>query len=186
MEKLIKPILLTGLKHCGKSSSGSLLSEHFNSCFIDLDDEVERIYSEQFGERLSPREIYKTRGRDTFQQMELLASERLASGSAAAPLISAAGGGICDNIPAVNILKANFLFVYIDEKAELLYERIIKNGIPAFLSKDNPYEDFLVLYKKRSKEYNKLSNIHIIAGGRSTGAVANEIINKLMEDGYAG
>lgn len=183
---LKKAVLLTGMKHCGKSSTARLIASHFTRPFIDIDDKAEELYFAATGERLSSREIYKRFGRNMFMTYELKASELVSRKADRGVLVAAAGGGICDNDRALEILKDNFIFIYIEEIAELLYERIIKKGVPAFLSDQNPYDDFLKLYSKRSTIYEKLCNIHISGGGRSTKAVADEIIERLMEDGYAG
>ena len=186
MENILKSLLLTGIKHCGKSSTARLLSEHFSSVYHDIDDIAEQIFLEEYGKKLSSREIFSAYGRQTFQEMEHKASKRLLDTASKAPMAAAAGGGFCDNKPAVDTLMDKFIIIYIDEDADILYERIIKNGLPAFLSGESPYEDFLELYKKRTVKYNSICNIHISAGGRSVRKIADEIISKLTEEGYAG
>ena len=163
-----------------------MLSNFFSAAFTDIDDTAEEIYFNETCERLSSREIYKRGGRELFMSFELKASKLITLRTAEAPQIAAAGGGICDNLPAIEILKKNFIIFYIDEDADILYDRIIRKGIPAFLSAGKPYDDFMKLYDKRSTNYEKLCNIRISGGGRSTKAIAGEIITKLREDGYAG
>ncbi|MDC7127357.1 MAG: shikimate kinase [Spirochaetales bacterium] len=184
MRNLLKPVLITGMKHCGKSSVGKQLSEIFNISFYDMDSLLEDIYQKENSKKLSSREIYKE-GRDVFQNYEKISAEKLSLKSENSILVSAAGGGLCDNEKAVKILKPSFLFIYIEEKADILFERIIAKGIPAFLSPENPYKDFLELYKKRTNIYNSLSDIKISACGKNIPELCVLTANKLVEEDYA-
>ncbi|MDC7227307.1 MAG: shikimate kinase [Spirochaetales bacterium] len=185
MSKLYNSVIITGLKHCGKSSTAALLSSYFSVPFFDTDDEAEQIYYDENRENLNSREIYRRNGRTVFEDYELKAAVKIKDRADKSSIIAAAGGGICDNIEAIAVLRNSFMFIYIKEEADILYERIIRKGIPAFLSKTSPYKDFLDLYKKRSTIYDKLCNICIKAEGRSTRQIGDEIIEKLMEEGHA-
>lgn len=163
--------------------TGRILAESLSTVLSDLDDITEEIFFREEDERLSSRKIYR-RDPELFQSFELKAAVELSSSSV--PIIAAAGGGICDNTAAVDRLKNSFIFVYIEEDAEVLYKRIIKGGIPAFLSEDQPLEDFISLYKTRTEKYDRLCNIKITAAGRTAEAISRELLQMLRRDGYAG
>ena len=57
-------IILLGIKHCGKSTLGNLLSKQFHCPFFDTDD----VITEMTG--LSPRQIYQEQGPQAFMEAE--------------------------------------------------------------------------------------------------------------------
>lgn len=168
------------MKHSGKSTAGRIIAEKLSTVFIDMDDAIEELFSADSGEKIGARDIYR-KGRDIFQNYELAAAETIAGKTGI--FIAAAGGGICDNPVACSKLSG-FIWIYIDESPKLLFERIIRGGIPAFLTSTDPYNDFIALYNRRTAFYDKLCNIKITAGGRSPSNICSEIIEKLMEAGY--
>ena len=64
-------IILLGIKHCGKSTQGRLLSKHFDCSFFDTDDEVTALTGK------TPREIYTEQGKEAFLEAERNACVRL-------------------------------------------------------------------------------------------------------------
>lgn len=178
-------MLITGLKHSGKTSTGRLLAGKFGTSLIDTDDLLEEIYRVETGYNLSSRDIYR-KGRDLFQNFEASAAEKAALAAKEDNIVCSAGGGICENGRALEFLTETFTVVYISEIVEILYKRIIKNGIPAFLSEENPFEDFNLIYKTRDTKYDKICDIKIEAAGRSISEICLKIIEKLTEEGYAG
>ncbi|MBI9105808.1 MAG: shikimate kinase [Spirochaetales bacterium] len=178
----ITRILITGMKHSGKSTAGRSAAETLGADFLDMDDLIEDLFLKDTGERLNPREIYQ-RGRDIFQNLEYKAADLLSRRNGS--FFAASGGGICDNEAACVRLE-NFIWVYIEEDPVILFERIKNGGIPAFLTSEDPYGEFLNLYKHRSALYKKLCNIRITAGGRRPPEICSEIIKKLKEGGYGG
>ncbi len=174
------PILITGMKHSGKSTARRIIADELATDFTDLDDTIEQLYSAGTGRILSTREIYRL-GKSIFQDYEVKAAETLARRRGI--FTAAAGGGICDNASACARLR-EFTWVYIDENPRLLFERIIRGGIPAFLDPEDPFSDFIKVYDRRTAIYDKLCNIKITAGGRGPADICVEIIEKLTEAGY--
>ena len=168
------------MKHSGKSSLAALAAKALRTSFFDMDDLLKELYRSENGEDLSSRQIYR-RGREIFMSWELKAARVLAGREGF--FIAAAGGGICENDGACDVLK-DFTWVYIDEKAEVLFDRIKRGGIPPFLSAEDPYNDFLRLYRNRTSIYDKLCNIRVQADGRKPDQICAEIIDRLTEAGY--
>ncbi len=179
-----KSLLLTGMKHCGKSTLGKMLSKELSLPFTDIDLILENIYFKETGEKSDSRGIYR-KGRSLFQEYEYKASQECVSTAAESSIICAAGGGICDNPKAVEILGKSFYIIYIYEEAEILYNRIIKKGIPAFLSGNNPFDEFKHLFETRTSIYDKISDMKIISKRRSATEICSEIIKQLEETDYA-
>ena len=178
-------IVIAGLKHCGKSSAGRILASSFSVPFFDTDDLLEEIYSLKNSQRLSARDIYR-KGKDVFQAYELRAAEKAVEEGSGQNIICSAGGGLSDNKPALKKFSDYFIFIYIYETPEILFERIIKNGVPAFLSPDKPFEDFKRIYVTRDAIYDKISDIKITAEGKSVPEICSLITKRLTEEGYAG
>jgi shikimate kinase len=165
---------LTGIKHSGKSTLGSLLAAEIGCLFVDLDEQIENLFSAGEREKRPVREIYRRYGRRVFQDYEYRAAESIASAWETNPgtsLVAAAGGGIIDNPDACKALKPPALIIYLEEEAELLYERIIRNGIPPFLSGEDPRRDFLALYERRSSAYRDYADLTLALEGRTIEAV---------------
>ena len=184
MKELNRSILITGLKHCGKSSSGRCLAELYSTPFVDVDDIAEEIFAEENKLKLSSREIYR-RGREVFQEYEYKASNKISADAEKYRLVCSAGGGICDNSRALKSFTENFCIIFISEKPEILYERIIRNGIPAFLSAEHPYKDFIGIYETRNLIYDKINDIKITAEGKPVSKICRLISERLLEEGYA-
>lgn len=180
MKRPARSIILCGIKHCGKSTQGKRIASALGLDFYDTDD----LILEQCG--MDARALYKSQGKDAFIAAELRACEFLRdklSGKGTQAVI-ATGGGICQNDPAMQILKALGLIVYleIDEKsaagrivreARFLPDGTIQN-LPAYIAAKNPRDEsqaraiFHDFYEERTKKYRSLADITVqMQGSRS-------------------
>ncbi len=167
----MRSVILMGIKHCGKSTQGRLLSKKLSLPFFDTDTLIEEATGK------SPRQIYNECGADAFKKAELEACEKLsdelcAKGTSA---VIATGGGICTNPGAVEKLKAlgRCVFLIADEK--LAADRIVREvvtkedgeltNLPAYIACKNPssilevrkiFHDF---YVERTKLYSRIADI---------------------------
>ncbi|MBQ0052730.1 MAG: hypothetical protein KBT11_11810 [Treponema sp.] len=164
-------IILLGIKHCGKSTQGKLLSKHFGCPFFDTDDEVTALTGK------SPREIYTEQGKDAFLEAEKNACQALAEKIGAEKCIIATGGGICNNQPALDALHKIGKFIFLNSDEETACNRIIREiqyeadgsmkNLPAYIAKENPSDItdvrkiFHNFYIERQKIYKSLSDIEI-------------------------
>ncbi|MAG13073.1 MAG: hypothetical protein CMN78_00570 [Spirochaetales bacterium] len=171
-----------GMKHSGKSTLSRMLAWHMKGKYRDLDTLVEAEYRSD--RTLTCREIYRQHGREFFQGLEQLAAERLAEDLSRGNVAAALGGGTIDNERALRPLSGLGVFVYLQETADVLYERIAKGGVPAFLDNENPYEDFILLYNRRTPRYEELSEIIVRLDGGGTEASFALLIKTLEENHY--
>ena len=196
MKRPARSIILCGIKHCGKSTLGKMLAAALGLDFYDTDD----LIYEQTG--MDARAIYKSQGKDAFMAAELKACEYLqellsapneasqAQNAAAAKpkcAVIATGGGICQNEPAIAILKKLGTIVYLEvpeitaagrivREARFLPDGTIQN-LPAYIANKNPagqkevraiFHDF---YMERTKKYRSLADITVqMQGSRSENA----------------
>ena len=164
-----RPIILLGIKHSGKSTQGRLLSQHFNCQFIDIDDEITKLTGK------SPREIYTEKGASGFLMAEEAACTQVAREIKPGEMVViSTGGGICDNAPALNILRqiGDFLLIKVPEK--IAADRIIRKAtqnedgswenLPAYIAKENPENEAQVrklfhgFYEERSATYEQIAD----------------------------
>lgn len=172
-------LILTGIKHCGKSTQSKFLGAHFSCPTFDTDDFVKKV-SGKF-----PREIYSTEGQEAFKKAESLACQKIISiiknskkeSKFDVKAVIATGGGICENAAAVQILKAEGKFIFLDSGEKTAADRIVneaefdENGdfvnLPAYIAKKNPANEddirriFHEFYVDRVKKYSALADFTV-------------------------
>ena len=188
MKKPARSIILCGIKHCGKSTQGKRLATALGLDFYDTDD----LIFEQTG--MDARAIYKSQGKDAFMAAELKACEYLQEllsapnetsqaqvAVAAKSAVIATGGGICQNEPAIAILKKLGTIVYLEvpeitaagrivREARFLPDGTIQN-LPAYIANKNPADQkevraiFHDFYMERTKKYRSLADASVQAQG---------------------
>ena len=200
-----RPIILCGIKHCGKSTQAKLLAAAIGAAIYDTDD----IILQRTG--MDARTLYKSQGKDAFMQAELEACQYLrdilngeqsqAQNARAAstahnfsqakdaggdknPLqaqkaaaVIATGGGICQNAPAMDILKTLGSVVYLEIDEKSAADRIIREArflpdgtiqnLPAYIADKNPADEsqaraiFHDFYVERTKKYRSLADVTV-------------------------
>ena len=172
-------IILLGIKHCGKSTLGNLLSKQLHCPFFDTDD----VITEMTG--LSPRQIYQDQGPQAFMEAETKACKYLVSYLSAMgekEYVIATGGGICNNKEALKALESLGFFIFLEVPEAVATDRIIQEiewedgmmkNLPAYIAKENPVttEDvariFSGFYQQRTKRYRQLAQITCPLQGES-------------------
>jgi shikimate kinase len=166
-------ILLTGPKHSGKTEAGRALAASGGRTFVDVDELVEKRTGK------TPRTLFKE-GPEVFRKAEAEAlAEILQAGGAT---VAAAGGGLIDNLKALELLKRSPApcIVYLEVSAETAWNRIVKTAaggeLPPFLNTENPRETHRELHQRRARAYRAMAGIIVNAGDKSPGAIAEEIL----------
>lgn len=168
-------IVLIGFKNVGKSIIAKHLAQQLDIPCIDLDSQIERLYENQFNQKLSCREIAKKIGMNDFRTIE---HHALKSAINSKPAVISLGGGTPLSIENQQLLQP-FVRIYITAPRGIVYERILMNGRPAFFNQEEPILDtFNRLWNERKKIYQKLKNFTIANNGSIDDAV-NKIIKKL-------
>lgn len=188
MKRPARSIILCGIKHCGKSTQGKRIASALGLDFYDTDD----LIFEQTG--MDARAIYKSQGKDAFMAAELKACEYLQellsapneasqgqNAAAAKSAVIATGGGICQNEPAIAILKKLGTIVYLEvpeitaagrivREARFLPDGTIQN-LPAYIANKNPADQkevraiFHDFYLERTQKYRSLADASVQAQG---------------------
>lgn len=184
----MKSIVLMGIKHCGKSTQGKLVSQKLGLDFYDTDDVV----TEMTGK--TPREIYTQEGQEGFMQAEKNACEFIRSKVVGkeSRVVIATGGGICNNPDAIEILKTFGTLVFLEVEEKIAAARVLReikvddkgnlSNMPAYIAKKNPrtLEDagniFSEFFEERVKIYKSIADVFIDVSGSSKTENASRII----------
>ena len=178
-------IYIIGMKHSGKTTVGRLVAGELSLPFIDLDNVILSVVDrEKNGIFDSCRTVYSTFGGDYFRKVEAEAAGIVAANGETA--VCALGGGTVENTAARAHLRGTGCFVYLRESPDVLYPRVIRGGIPAFLDGEDPYSDFIRLCGIRERSYEKTADITITGLGRTPEDLAREAAEKIREEGYVG
>ena len=209
MKTPARSIILCGIKHCGKSTLGKMLAAALGLDFYDTDDliseqtgmDARAIYKSQgkdafmaaelkaceyLQELLSaPNETSQAQNAAAFGQQKKRGasdnSSQAKEAAAAKSAVIATGGGICQNEPAIAILKKLGTIVYLEvpeitaagrivREARFLPDGTIQN-LPAYIANKNPADQkevraiFHDFYMERTKKYRSLADITVQAQG---------------------
>lgn len=185
-------IILMGIKHCGKTTQGRIISKKLSVPFFDTDDVV----FEMTGK--TPRQIYTELGNEGFQEAEEKACSFLLekiNSSAEKNAVIATGGGICENKKALDVLKKIGTFVFLKTPERIASFRVLREisvaqdgtllNVPAFIAKKNPrsvadakkiFHDFFI---ERECIYEQLADVVIDMSSSSKEANAAKIIESV-------
>lgn len=149
-------IILIGFKNTGKSTVGRLLAQKLDYPFFDSDKEIESFFYKTHQKKYNCREIMQHYGADFFKEMETTTVKTLASQP---PSVIAMGGGT--PLQAENqALIAPHIIIHITAPPDIVFERIMKNGPPAFFPPEiDPRVTFDQLWEERNKIYHQLTSI---------------------------
>ena len=168
-------IILAGIKHSGKSTIGWNLSSHLNLYFADLDDLILRD-TEKYE---TVRQLYRELGAEGFQKQEKESLKLFLQTYENKSFVLSLGGGTIENKSAIDMLdKADVQTYFLDADLSVLYNRIIKGGIPPFLEGDNPLTEFKAMYQKRTALYAGWADFRI----DTRGLTALEVTSKILDE----
>ncbi len=143
-------IVLIGPKCTGKTIKGKKIAQRLDINFFDTDKVLEEIYENNSDNKLSCREIYKKEGKDFFRKLEKKACLSLDRRNWS--VISTGGSAFLD--PEIRrALRKDSIVILLTADSKILWDRIIKKGIPAYLKDENdPYNSF----KERKNYYEEV------------------------------
>ena len=163
-------IYLIGMMGSGKSTVGKDLSKKLNMGFVDIDDDIEKIYDMKISE------IFNDFGERKFRKME---SAYFIEISKQQNNIFSTGGGIILQKENRNVLENNGLTFLLEANCQILLDRIAKIKNRPLLSKSNPLNDMLSIWEQRKGYYYDSSHQIINTAKLSIDDVVNQIIKQL-------
>lgn len=168
-EGINKSIVLLGCKHCGKSTQGKLLAEKLGVQFFDTDE----VLAELKG--MDARRYYRDYGVGAFTLAEEEACREIIKKAGNEKVVIATGGGICDNPPALEVLRECGTFVFLRLELKHSVDRILAKvqepmpgvfkNVPAYVLNENPksrndiQEILMRKYSDRYRQYQVLADV---------------------------
>jgi shikimate kinase len=179
-------ILLTGMKHTGKSSHGRALARALSLPFLDLDDLILQLYHSRGGSAARIRELYRQEGKGHFMALETEAAEKCINVGGSS--VVATGGGIADNKPALWAFRhssAAFFFIHLSLPEKILFQRICNGGLPPFLEGEGgekgAQQRFHQLYVRRESLYRQQADLVIELDNKPLEENSSVIIEAAIE-----
>lgn len=171
-------IILCGFKNCGKTTTGRKLGERLRRRFLDIDEKIFELYLKDSNQakvkpELKIAEIFNSLGEEKFRLLEKKAVEQaiLLKDS-----IIATGGGTFLHLENALSLQASGMIVYLKMPKVALYERMLKNTLPAFLDKNALSLSFEKMYNERKKIFLDWSDHTVEVFERSLENIVEEIV----------
>lgn len=173
-------IVLIGFKHVGKTVIGKNLAKALKMAFIDLDQQIEGLYTIKFNKRLTCRQIVNNHGQDFFRKLE---KEALKEVMVQKPAIISLGGGTLVDCENQNLVKSNFI-IHITSPRGIVFERIQMSGRPGYFDpKENLIDSFNRLWDERIKIYENICHFSIANDGSIDDALCKIITKMNLDEG---
>ena len=161
------------MKGCGKTTVGKLLAKKLNIDFIDSDTEIENLHRKEKGETLTFREIFKKYGEDYFNDLDEKCLKNILKVFNNQSFVFTCAGRTPFRPKNQKLLKTMGKIIYLKPDKEVLYRRIMQNGIPPFFPyQDDPRKSFEELLARRGSIYEKIADTILRCGLKTP----NEII----------
>jgi len=171
-------IILIGFKHVGKSVIGRVLARRLKQTHIDLDQEIERLYQDQYQIKLTCRQIVQQKGEIFFRNLEQTTLQQVIR---RAPCIISTGGGAPMRAKNRQLLAAHCI-IHITAKPKQVFNRIMRKGRPTFFVGKDPWGSFNHLWHSREKVYKALATFSIENSG-SVALTVERIVEMLKSSG---
>ena len=184
MKRAERPLrlVLGGMKHCGKSTIGKALAEHFQIPFADTDWLLEEHFRRETGLALSCREIFRREGEEAFRKREAEGIVQLAQESGCR--VTALGGGVPANpwIPQGTLRKLGY-FIWLATDVQTAFDRVAAGGLPPFLAQaEDPRAAFESMYRERSAFYRACADLTVPLGNDTPEISFQKVLDALQSD----
>lgn len=168
----MKNIFLIGMMGAGKSAVGRSLARSLGAHFVDMD----HLIVERTGKSINL--IFAEDGEPFFRDLE---TEILKEISAKRGQVVATGGGIVLKPENVQMMKSAGKIIFLEAKAETLWERVQLKTDRPLLKTETPRETLEAIYHQREPLYRQCADEVVVSEGKSFHDVAHEIMNLHVE-----
>jgi len=189
------PIILLGLKHSGKTTLGKEIAKNLSIPWFDLDELLQEWYKVQHTLDpetfpltsqpgfFFPRLILSHHGNQFFQHCEFMALKNFLHNHLEDEWVLSTGGGIMTNEKAMSLLSfRRQTIVYLQVKESLLFERIVKKGLPSYLhahTLDESRKLWHTVYEERDALAKKIASTSIDCGEDPIPQVLDKILHSI-------
>ncbi len=172
-------IVLIGPKGCGKSTVGKILANALGLPHVETDALLEAEYHDDTGHRRTCREILAAEGEPAFRIREARSVARAADLEFC---VVSTGGSALLEPENRRLLRRGSLLVYLQADADVLWSRISKSGIPAFLTSTEPRSEFAARVARLDDIVRPYADAVVIAGQESPESVAATVRERIAEE----
>lgn len=166
-------ILIMGPKGAGKSTIGQRFAQRIGLPWLETDRIIEELdASRRGGECRSCREIFRAEGEQAFRQLEKEAAARAAQ---ADYTVIITGGGLMMDPESRGRLRNRAVLVWIDADDPVLWEQLIRGGIPPWLEGPDGAARFAAQCAHRREVLLPFADIVLRADGKEPDALAVEL-----------
>lgn len=189
MQSTDRDVIIFGLKHSGKSSIARALAPFLGVEMFDIDELLSKIAVEDHPELAESdsgyasivRSLFRSYGKNVFQAYETRVARDFLRERMSRRRIIATGGGTMENAETMEILRSLGLCIFIQAPEEILFTRIMKGGIPAFLNPDDPERSFHEIYNRRTALMQTYADMIIEVTDESLETVIALVLKRIKE-----
>ncbi len=181
--KPARPVVLWGVKHCGKSTLGAALAERWGIPLVDTDRLLEEEFARRNGRSASTREIFRELGEEAFRRFEADTVASLSGGSVCRVIALGGGAAVNPFLPA-EVLRDLGFRVFLDVSDEVAFARVLRGGLPPFLAgAPDPFAEFQRINAARRPGYLAAADlVFLVTGERPVAEVAAELAGRIEEE----
>ena len=169
-------IVIAGAKGVGKSTVAEHLETLTGLKRIETDRLIEDHFFEQYGRLKTCRELYIEFGSDAFRKIEKHVAGHLEE--ADWQLIVCGGSSLIDP-ESRKALRKNAILIYLKADTEIIWSRLVKDGLPPWLCTPNARQQLDENIAYREELLSPFADILIDTSNRTPRQVAEEIYEKL-------
>jgi shikimate kinase len=162
-------IALIGMPGCGKTTLGRMIADKLALSFVDLDQYIKQKTNKTM-------EILFEAGEESFRDIE---TSMLIEVSRNDNCVVSTGGGVVKRLQNIEILKKEFIIIYINRTLEDIISTLDADTRP--LLKNNS-SNLFKLYEERHHLYEKNCDFEINNYGNNLEKIVDEIIDKIEEN----
>jgi shikimate kinase len=173
-------IFLFGFKKCGKTYFGLKVAQKLHRDFVASDHLIEQLYTAEYHQTLSYRDIVKKHGFPFFRELEKNTVSLMVQKK---ECVFSLGGGVVLDSENVARLQQVGTLIYLKAPKALLKTKILTGEIPHYLDPQHPSESFEKFYQERMPLYEKVPAHVIEAESKSEEEILKEILTLAEKKG---
>ncbi len=169
-------IVIAGPKATGKSTVATHLEQRTGLKRIETDTLIETVFHQQHGQSKTCRQIYTDQGSDAFRQLE----KTVACGLENADWqLVVCGGSTLLDADCRRALRKNAVLVYLTARPDVLWSRLVKDGLPPWLNGDNGRQRLENDLACRDEMLLPLADIVVDTSDKSPDQIAEQVFQQL-------
>lgn len=174
--------VLIGFKNSGKTQFGEYLAEKLELPFVDIDRKIEEKHFTNTREALCYFSIFNKYGESYFRSLEKSCIFEIEDFDG---VVSTGGGSLLDIENTEHLQKIGTL-IYLKASKECLRSRMQAARIPGFLDSKDLMHSFDEAFEKRTKIYEKFSQIEIDIDDKMHPEIFQDLEKEIFKEAIVG